>query len=103
VPVQINYDPSKLQVMNVSDGGLLSQGGHVVALVHRDNPTTGTLRVTATRPSGSGGISGQGALMTLTFMAKASGKSSLSMKGGALDVGLQAIAVSGAEGTVNVQ
>jgi general secretion pathway protein D len=103
VPVQINYDPSKLQVMNVSDGGLLSQGGHVVALVHRDNPTTGTLQVTATRPSGSGGISGQGALMTLTFMAKASGKSSLSMKGGALDVGLQAIAVSGAEGTVNVQ
>jgi general secretion pathway protein D len=103
VPVQINYDPSKLQVVNVSDGGLLSQGGYVVALVHRDNPTTGTLQVTATRPPGSGGISGQGGLMTLTFMAKASGKSSLSTKGGALDVGLQPIAVSGAEATVNVQ
>ena len=33
VPVQMNYDPSKLQLVNVSNGGFLSQDGQAVALV----------------------------------------------------------------------
>jgi general secretion pathway protein D len=104
VPVQINYDPNKLQVINVSNGGLLSQDGQAVALVHRDDNTAGILQVTATRPPGSGGISGQGAVITLTFMAKAGGQSTLSItRGGARDAGMQAIPVSGAQALVNVQ
>ena len=47
VPVQLSYDPNQLQVINVSNGGFLSQDGQAVALVHRDDPTTGTLQVTA--------------------------------------------------------
>ncbi|HYL12803.1 MAG TPA: cohesin domain-containing protein [Terriglobales bacterium] len=104
VPVQINYDPNKLQVINVSNGGLLSQDGQAVALVHRDDNTAGILQVTATRPPGSGGISGQGVVITLTFMAKAGGQSTLSItRGGARDAGMQAIPVSGAQALVNVQ
>jgi general secretion pathway protein D len=104
VPVQINYDPAHLQVVNVSNGGFLSQDGQAVALVHRDDATTGTLQVTATRPPGSPGISGQGAVVTLTFMAKASGPSNLSItRGGAKDASMQAINVAGAQATVNVQ
>ena len=38
VPVQLNYDPNQLQVVNVSNGGFLSQDGQAVALVHRDDP-----------------------------------------------------------------
>ena len=53
VPVQLNYDPNKLQLVNVSNGGFLSQDGQPVALVHRDDPLTGTLQVTATRPPGA--------------------------------------------------
>jgi len=34
-----------------------------VALVHRDDPATGTLQITATRPPGAGGVSGQGAVV----------------------------------------
>lgn len=104
VPVQINYDPAHLQVVNVSNGGFLSQDGQAVALVHRDDATSGALQVTATRPPGSPGISGQGAVVTLTFMAKAGGPSNLSItRGGARDASMQAINVAGAQATVNVQ
>jgi general secretion pathway protein D len=104
VPVQINYDPSKLQLVNVSNGSFLSQDGQAVALVHREDDTTGTLQVTATRPPNSGGVSGSGTVVTLTFEAKGSGQTPLTItRGGARDPGLQAIAVNGAQASVTVQ
>jgi general secretion pathway protein D len=104
VPVQMNYDPAKLQLVNVSNGGFLSQDGQAVALVHREDETTGTLQITATRPPGSGGVSGQGAVVTMTFMAKASGQTPLTItRGGARDPGQQAITVNGAQASVTVQ
>ena len=104
VPVQMNYDPAKLQLVNVSNGGFLSQDGKAVALVHREDETTGTLQITATRPPGSGGVSGQGTVVTLTFQAKASGQTPLTItRGGALDPAQQAITVNGAQASVTVQ
>jgi general secretion pathway protein D len=104
VPLQVSYNPRVLQVVNVSNGGLLSQDGQAVALVHRDDDTTGALQITATRPPGSAGISGQGSVVTLTFLAKASGQSTLTIsKGGALNPGMQALSVAGAVATVTVQ
>src|SRR6202522_1818144 len=98
VPVQLNYDPAKLQMVNISNGGFLSQDGQAVALVHREDETTGTLQVTATRPPGAGGVSGQGAVVTLTFQAKASGQTPLTItRGGARDPGQQSITVNGAQ------
>ena len=104
VPLQLNYDPNKLQLMNVSNGGFLSQDGQTVALVHREDETTGTLQITATRPPNSGGVSGQGSVVTLTFMAKASGQSPLTItRGGARDPSMQAITVNGAQAVVTIQ
>ncbi|HXM12251.1 MAG TPA: cohesin domain-containing protein [Terriglobales bacterium] len=104
VPVQLNYDPNQLQVVNVSNGGFLSQDGQPVALVHRDDPTTGTLQITATRPPGAGGVSGQGAVVTLTFMAKVPGQSALTItRGGARDPAMQPIAMSGAQAAITIQ
>jgi len=104
VPVQLNYDPKMLQLVNVSNGGFLSQDGQAVALVHREDETVGQLQVTATRPPGAGGVSGQGSVVTLTFQAKASGQTPLTItRGGARDPGLQAIAVNGAQASVTVQ
>ena len=104
VPLQLNYDPNKLQLMNVSNGGFLSQDGQTVALVHREDETTGTLQITATRPPNSGGVSGQGSVVTLTFMAKASGQSPLTItRGGARDPAMQAITVNGAQAVVTIQ
>ncbi|MFZ0317927.1 MAG: cohesin domain-containing protein [Candidatus Sulfotelmatobacter sp.] len=104
VPVQLNYDPAKLQLVNISNGGFLSQDGQAVALVHREEDTTGTLQITATRPPGSGGVSGQGAVVTMTFQAKASGQTPLTItRGGARDPGEQPITVNGAQASVTVQ
>jgi general secretion pathway protein D len=104
VPVQLNYDPAKLQLVNISNGGFLSQDGQAVALVHREDETTGTLQITATRPPGAGGVSGQGAVVTMTFQAKAAGQTPLTItRGGARDPGLQAITVNGAQASVTVQ
>ena len=104
VPVQMNYDPAKLQLVNVSNGGFLSQDGQAVALVHREDDTTGTLQITATRPPGAGGVSGQGAVVTLTFQAKATGQTPLTItRGGARDPNLQAITVNGAQASITVQ
>jgi general secretion pathway protein D len=103
VPLQVSYDPKVLQVVNVSNGGFLSQDGQAVALVHRDDGN-GTLQITATRPPGSGGVSGQGAVVTLTFMAKATGQSAVTIsKGGARDPAMQALPVSGAVASITVQ
>jgi general secretion pathway protein D len=104
VPAQISYDPKLLQLVNVSNGGFLGKDGQPVALVHRDDPTTGTLQVTATRPPGSGGVSGQGPVFTLTFMAKASGQANLLIKeAGARDPLMMKIPVAGGQAMVTVK
>jgi general secretion pathway protein D len=104
VPVQMNYDPAKLQLVNVSNGGFLSQDGQAVALVRREDETTGTLQITAMRPPGASGVSGQGTVVTLTFQAKDSGQTPLTItRGQALDPGQHSIAVNGAQASVTVQ
>lgn len=104
VPAQIAYDPKILQLVNVSDGGMLGKDGQPVALVHRDDPTTGTLQITATRPPGSGGISGQGPVFTLTFVAKAPGQSTLAIRqASARDPNMQTIPVVGGQAMVTVK
>jgi general secretion pathway protein D len=104
VPIQLLYDPRMLQLVNVSNGGFLGQDGQAVALVHRDDAASGTLQMSATRPPGSGGISGSGTVFTLTFAAKAAGRSSISInQGGAKDPSMQPIQVAGAQAVVTVQ
>ena len=59
---------------------------------------------TATRPPGATGITGQGPVVTLTFMAKAAGLGSLTIaRGGARDPAMQALPVNGATATVTIQ
>jgi general secretion pathway protein D len=75
--MQINFDPRFLQVTSVSAGDFLSRDGQPVALVHREDMNTGLISFTATRPPGTGGVSGSGVLLTITFQAKAPGQSSV--------------------------
>src|SRR6202049_1866204 len=104
VPVQLNYDPKMLQLVNVSNGGFLSQDGQAVALVHREDETIGESTITATRPPGAGGVSGQGSVVTLTFQATGDGQTPLTItRGGARDPGLQSITVTGAQAAITCQ
>jgi general secretion pathway protein D len=102
VPLQLSYDPKVLQVANVSNGTLLSQDGQLVSVQHREDD--GTIQITAARPPGTSGISGQGPVVTLTFQAKARGQTSLTIaKGGARDPAMQALPVGGATAAVTIQ
>ncbi len=104
VPLEVNYNPKLLQVVNVSNGAFLSQDGQTVALMHRDDDETGSLQINATRPPGANGVSGQGTVATLTFKAKAPGASTLAIsRGGARDPGMQALPVAGTVAQVAIQ
>lgn len=104
IPSQISYDPKIMQLVNVSNGGFLGKDGQPVALVHRDDPANGTLQITATRPPSSGGVSGQGPVFTLTFIAKNAGQGTLSIsRAGARDPAMQAIPVAGGQAMVTVK
>jgi general secretion pathway protein D len=79
VPLRLIYDPARLEVVNVSNGGFLDQGDQIVALSHREDTSAGVLECTALRPRGSGGASGNGAVVTVTFLAKSTGLSRLTV------------------------
>ncbi len=103
VPIQVQYNPRVLQLINVSNGTLLSQDGQTVALVNRDDSMVGLLQLTASRPPGASGISGDGSVFTLTFQARAPGQSTLSINRAALkNASMQSTPASGSQAIVTV-
>jgi general secretion pathway protein D len=103
VPLQIMYNPRVLQLLNVSNGTLLSQDGQTVALVNRDDSMAGILQVTASRPPGTNGINGDGSVFTLTFQARTPGQSTLSINRAALkNAAMQTTPASGSQAIVTV-
>jgi general secretion pathway protein D len=92
-----------LQLLNVSNGNFLSRDSQAVVLVHRED-APGVEQISATRPPGSGGISGQGTVFTLTFLAKASGQSTLNItRAAARDPGMQPLPVTAGQAMVTVK
>ncbi len=103
VPVQIQYDPAKLALVNVAGGNLLNRDGQAAALVHRDDGP-GNLTVVASRPPGAAGISGSGTVCVLTFQAKAAGTTSLTMtRAGAVDSKQQPLTVQPAQASIVIR
>jgi general secretion pathway protein D len=78
VPLQLQFDPKVLELVNVDSGDFLGKDGQAVALVHRDEGN-GLVTISTSRPPGVAGMSGQGNLCTLTFKAKAAGDSTLAL------------------------
>jgi general secretion pathway protein D len=79
VPMQVQYDQTKLSLINVDLGdasgkgvNFLGQDGQAVALVHRDDGN-GNVSISASRPPGTHGVTGSGTVCVLTFQAKAPG------------------------------
>ena len=76
VPVEVQFDPKILQLVNVDTGGLLGGDGQPVALVHRDEGN-GMVTISASRPPGVSGVNGEGQVCILTFKAIAAGDSGI--------------------------
>jgi general secretion pathway protein D len=83
VPMDVHYDPSKLSLINVdtdnkTTSNLLGKDGQAVALAHRDDGN-GDAAIAVSRPPGTKGVSGSGAICILTFQTKAPGDASVSV------------------------
>ena len=78
VPLQIQYDPSKLSLINVTNGDLLSRDNQAVALVHLDDGP-GSISINAARAPGIAGVNGAGVVCVLNFQAKTAGETRLSL------------------------
>lgn len=103
VPIQISYDPKLFQFVKVTNGDFLAKDGQNVALVYRDDPATGRLQITAQRPPGSQGMTGDGTVFNLTFTAKAKGTGAISVAvPGARNSKNQPMNVLGSQSTITV-
>jgi general secretion pathway protein D len=103
IPMQIQYDASKLSLSNVSGGDFLSRDQQAVALVHRDDGP-GTITLNASRPPGAPGVNGAGVVCVLTFEAKAAGDAKVEItRPGALNSKQQPVLAQGTSVTVSVK
>jgi hypothetical protein len=93
-----------MQFLSVSEAGALSRDGAAVALVQRDNPNAGTLRISLMRPPGAGGISPSGPLFTMIFMAKAAGQGTIAINQAVLrDPNNATVKAGGSQAIINVR
>ena len=103
VPLEMQFDPKVLSLVNVDSGQFLGADGQAVSLVHND-VGAGLVRVTATRPPNVKGVDGQGTLCTLTFKAIGAGDTALALtKIGAKDSAQNNLAAVGTQSTVHVK
>ncbi len=103
VPLQMQFDPKVLELVNVDSGNFLSRDGQAVALVHRDDGN-GLVTISTSRPPNVAGVNGQGSLCTLTFKAVAAGDSNLALvKVGARNSAQANLPAVGSEAVVHVK
>ncbi len=103
VPLQIQYDPSKIALVNVGDGDFLNRDGQSVAMAHRDDGP-GTITLNASRPPGTPGMNGAGVVCVLTFQAKATGDSNLSItRAGAMNSAQMPVTAQPSQTKITVQ
>jgi general secretion pathway protein D len=103
VPLQLQFNPAVLQLVNVDAGDFLGHDGQPVSIVHRDEGN-GLVTVATSRPPSSSGLAGQGSIARLTFKAIAGGDSKISLvKVGALNSAQANLPAVGGETVVHVK
>jgi general secretion pathway protein D len=92
-----------MALVNVSDGDFLNRDGQSVAMAHRDDGP-GTITLNVSRPPGAAGVNGAGVVCVLTFQAKATGESNLSItRAGAMNSAQKPIAAQTSQTKITVQ
>jgi general secretion pathway protein D len=103
VPLQVHFDPTRLDLVNVAEGGFLNRDGQAAALIHRDDGQ-GNLTVVASRPPGAPGMSGSGVVCVLTFKAKTAGATSLTTThASVVTTAAQTVPADGAQASITVR
>jgi general secretion pathway protein D len=102
VPLQVQYDPAKLSLVNVTQGDLLGRDNQAVALIHRDDGP-GSVTINAARPPGTPGISGAGVVCVMSFQAKSAGDTILTLvRGSAINTAQQPVPAPAARAMINI-
>jgi general secretion pathway protein D len=103
VPMQLQFNPAVLQLVNVDAGTLLGRDGQAVSIVHRDEGN-GLVTISTSRPPNVQGVNGQGTVATLTFKAVAAGDSNLALvKVGARNSAQANLPAVGSQSVVHVK
>jgi general secretion pathway protein D len=103
VPIQLQFNPAVLQLVNVDAGDFLGRDGQAVAIVHRDEGN-GLVTISSSRPPNVAGITGQGSVATLTFKAIGAGDSNLTLvKVGARNSAQANLPAVGSQAVVHVK
>ena len=103
VPLQLQFNPAVLQLVNVDAGDFLSRDGQAVAIAHRDEGN-GIVTISTSRPPNASGVNGQGSVATLTFKAIAAGDSNIALvKVGALNSAQATLPAVGSQAVVHVK
>jgi general secretion pathway protein D len=103
VPLQLKFNSTVLQLVNVDSGDFLGRDGQATSIVHRDDGN-GVVAISTNRPPNAAGVSGSGSLCTLTFKAVAPGDSTLTLlKVGALNSTQANLPAVGSQAVVHVK
>ena len=78
-PLQIKYDPKVLKLTDVVQGSLMSSDGQQVTFTKNILNDTGEADITLNRLPGTGGVTGSGMLLTLSFTTLARDTTSVSI------------------------
>jgi general secretion pathway protein D len=101
-PIRIKYDPAHLRLNDMAAGDLWTQGGGSPSAVKDIRNDAGEGTITITRPPGSAGVNGSGAIVTLTFVAVNKGPTTVTLdssvvkdsKGGVIPAALGSLLVT---------
>ena len=78
-PVKFQFDPKLLRMTGITQGNLLSADGKQVIFTRNILNDAGTASIVLNRLPGAGGVSGSGALVSLTFQALAPGRTEVTV------------------------
>jgi general secretion pathway protein D len=102
VSAQIVYDPKVVQFVSATQGDFLTKDGQPATPVNRDDPGAGRVTITVQRAPGSAGVSGEGTVFNLMFMAKAKGAAAFSIVPAIRNPKNEQITVTGSQTVVTV-
>jgi general secretion pathway protein D len=78
-PLQVKYDPKALKLTDVAQGSLMSSDGQQATFTKNIQNDSGEADITLNRLPGTGGVTGSGMLITLSFATLARGATSVSV------------------------
>ena len=103
VPVELQYDPKVLALVDVDGGPLMTENGRAIVAVVHHAEGSGMESISTTRQPNTPGVNGQGTVCTVTFRAVAVGDSALQLiKLGAKDSKQTSLPAVGQQGLVHV-